>query len=61
MRSTRSLFLCLLLSVCVSGVLSAAPREREREPKDPLKRIVRIVKKVFGVSTNGDSMIPPTP
>jgi hypothetical protein len=55
-----SLVLTLLLSAAVP--LVAAGRDRN-EPRwrDPIDRIVRVVKKFLTVGTNGDGLIPPNP
>jgi hypothetical protein len=58
-----SLVLVLLLSL--AAPLAAAPRDRDepcwRGPIDRVVRVVKVVKRFFGVSSNGDVMIPPTP
>jgi hypothetical protein len=57
-----SLVLVLLLSIAVP--LTAAPREREPRwggPLDGIVRVIKVVKKFLGVSSNGDSLMPPTP
>ncbi len=56
---TRSLALLFLLTL--GTVLSAQPlRDRGDEPGS-FERIVRLVKKIFGVTSNSDGLIPPRP
>lgn len=55
-----SLVLVLLLST--TAPVYAAPRDRDQPRWDrPFNRIVRVIKKFFGVTSTGDMMIPPIP
>ncbi len=65
-RSSVASSLVLVLLLSVAAPLAAAPRNagdepRWRAPIDRVVRVVKVVKRFFGVSSNGDSMIPPTP
>jgi hypothetical protein len=64
-RSSVASSLVLALFLSVAAPLAAAPRDKDeprwRAPVDRVVRLVQVVKKFFGMSSNGDSMIPPTP
>lgn len=61
-----SVVFVLLLSVA-APFATAAPRNgggdvpRWREPVDRIVRVVKVVKRFFGITSTGDVMIPPTP
>lgn len=67
MRIRKSIGVTILLSfLALNQPISAASREvAGPRVSRPFERVVRVVKRVaarfFGVSSNGDSMIPPTP
>ena len=60
-----SLVLVLVLLLSLAAPLAASPRNgdepRWRGPIDRVVRVVKVVKRFFGVSSNGDGMIPPNP
>lgn len=64
-RSSVASSLVLVFLLSVAAPLAAAPRggdePRWRAPIDRVVRVVKVVKRFFGVSSNGDGMIPPTP
>lgn len=64
-RSSVASSLVLVLLLSVAAPLAAAPRggdePRWRGPVDRVARVVKVVKKFFGVSSNSDVMIPPLP
>jgi hypothetical protein len=56
---TRSLVLLILLTL--GSVVSAQPLRGRGDERGAYERLVRAVKKVFAVITNGDELIPPRP
>jgi hypothetical protein len=56
---TRSLALLILL--ILGSVLSAQPLRDRGDERGSFQRIVQLVKKVFGVTSNSDGLIPPRP
>ena len=64
-RSSIASTLARLLLLSVSVPLRAAPRDsdspRWQRPIDRVVRAIQGVAKFFGISSDGDSMIPPTP
>jgi hypothetical protein len=62
MRFARSRALVLLLSLTVVVPAMAAPRESDSPVMDrAITRVIRAMKKVFGLVTMGDELIPPIP
>lgn len=64
-RSSVASCLAVLLLLSVATPLHAASRDRDESRwHRPIDRVVRVVKgvaKFLGISSEGDSMIPPTP
>ena len=56
-------FAFLLITLALSTSVLAVEREppRDRDPRGPFERIVRVIKKVFGVISNSDALTPPRP
>lgn len=57
-------FALLLITLALSTSVLAVEREPLRERRgwrDPLDRIVRVIKKMFGVMSNSDGVTPPRP
>lgn len=63
MRSTRfAISVLLLLSVLATGSANASPRYRDGgDPEGPFKRMVRVIKKLFGGPVTHDQLIVPVP
>jgi hypothetical protein len=51
----------LAVSLSLSSVAVAAPRERGNRGRDVSEKVVRFVKQFFGVSTHDDLPLPPPP
>ena len=64
-RSSVASSLVLVFLLSSTTPLAAAPRNgdepRWRAPIDRIVRVVKVVKRFFGVSTTSDVMIPPLP
>lgn len=64
-RSSVASCLAVLLLLSVATPLHAAPRDRDEprwhRPFDRVTRAVKGVARFLGISSDGDSMIPPTP
>jgi hypothetical protein len=58
----RNRLVTLILIVCFSLPLAAHPRgrDRDRDPS-PVERVLKIVKRIVGISTTGDLPSPPKP
>jgi hypothetical protein len=57
-------FALLLITLALSTSVLAVEREPLRDrrgPRDRYGRIVRIIKKLFGVTSNSDGLTPPRP
>jgi len=63
MRFRRLLSLVLLLSVLSAGSVSAAAVRDADGPswEGPIKRVVKVLKKLFLPSTNSNVLVGPTP
>jgi hypothetical protein len=59
MRRVSTSFLAIAVIVVLSGAANAAPRERERGPKEKDTRVVRLVKSI--IRALGDGLTPPLP
>ncbi len=58
----RRVSLALVFLVALASLpLTAEPLRREREERRFTVRVVRILKAIFRVGTNGDGLIPPEP
>ena len=58
----RKISLVLAIFVFLATLpVNAAPVRNDRGEREPRTRIVRVIKKMFGVRTNSDGLIPPTP
>ena len=53
-------FAIALTIVAILSVPATAAAPRDVDPERPIKRIIRVIKKVL-LSTTGDVMSPPTP
>ena len=64
-RASLASSLVFVFLLSVAAPLEAAPRNvdepRWQKPIDRIVRVVKVVKRFFGMSSNGDGMIPPTP
>lgn len=58
--SHRFMAVVLAASLCVCSSMTAGPRERGPRDRDTPK-IVKIIKKLFGIGSNEDLPIPPHP
>jgi hypothetical protein len=56
---TLSLVLAVFFSLSAAAPLFASPRDFE--PRDPISRIVRLIKKILRVAPNDDQMSVPHP
>lgn len=50
-----------VFAVLATLPVTAEPVRNDRGVREPRAPIVRIIKKMFGVRTNSDGLIPPTP
>lgn len=58
----RKISLALLFIVALGTLQTTAePLRRDRDERRFSTRVVRIVKAIFGVRTNGDGLTPPIP
>lgn len=64
-RSSVAASLVLVFFLSSATALAAAPRNGDeplwRAPIDRVVRVVKVVKRFFGVSSTSDVMIPPLP
>jgi len=64
-RSSVASCFALVLLLSISAPLAAAPRggddPRWQRPIDRVARVVKVVARFFGITSDGDGMIPPTP
>jgi hypothetical protein len=62
MRKAPSAFLLITLALSTSVLaVEREPLRDRRGPRDPFDRIVRVIKNVFGVTSNSDAVTPPRP
>jgi hypothetical protein len=57
----RFLSRVLVVSLMLFGATSILGSARDFEPRDPISRIVRVIKKVLRVTPNDDAVIVPHP
>jgi len=58
----RRISLVLVFFVALASLpLTAEPLRRERDERRFTARVVRVVKAIFRVGTNGDGLTPPDP
>ncbi|MDP9191109.1 MAG: hypothetical protein M3P06_05345 [Acidobacteriota bacterium] len=64
-RSSIASSLVFVFLLSIATPLTAAPRNgddpRWQKPIDRIVRVVKVVKRFFGVSSDSDVMIPPLP
>ena len=60
-RRAAAVVLAAALFVPLTAAAPSHDRDRDRYKTDRVARIITIVKRLFGVSTNGDVLSPPTP
>jgi hypothetical protein len=58
--SRRAAAVALAVALSVSTVVTGSPRQAERD-RDKSTRIILLIKKVIGISTNDDMPAPPHP
>ncbi|HEY4639924.1 MAG TPA: hypothetical protein VII75_01150 [Thermoanaerobaculia bacterium] len=57
----RSLSLLVALSLSLSAATPLFAISRDFEPRDPITRLVRLIKKTLHIGTNNDQIIVPHP
>ena len=58
----RRISLALVFLVALGSLpLTAEPLRRERDERRFTARVVKVVKAIFRIGTNGDGLIPPEP
>jgi hypothetical protein len=57
----RSLSLLLALSLSLSAAAPLCALPRDFDPRDPITRLVRLIKKTLHIGTNDDTLSVPHP